>query len=96
MQPVKPVEKVYIDTSAFYALMDRSDQYHESAKALWPSLLEPHITLLTSNYVVSETMKLLQFGLGFEAASLWHRPCWGWWTCSGWIRTPTARDSNCG
>jgi len=32
---------------------------------------------MTSNYVVSETMKLLQFGLGFEAASLWHKAMLG-------------------
>ena len=25
------IEKVFIDTSAFYALMDRSDSYHQSA-----------------------------------------------------------------
>jgi len=74
---MKPVEKVYIDTSAFYALMDRSDQHHEAAKALWPSLLENHITLLTSSYVVAETMNLMQHRLGFEAASLWHKAMLG-------------------
>ena len=68
---------IYIDTSAFYALMDRSDLHHQPAKALWPFLLENHITLLTCNYVVAETMKLLQFGLGFEAASLWHKAMLG-------------------
>lgn len=69
MQP----ERIYIDTSAFYALIDRSDRHHESAKELWPSLLDKPTTLLTSSYVVAETMSLLQYRLGFAAASLWHR-----------------------
>lgn len=70
-------EKIYIDTSAFYALMDRADLYHESAKALWPSLLEDPIRLFTSSYVVSETMALIQHRLGFEAADLWYKDILG-------------------
>jgi predicted nucleic acid-binding protein len=63
--------KIYVDTSAFYALLDRSDRYHSQASALWPDLLHDNITLLTSNYVVWETVGLLQKRIGFEAASLW-------------------------
>lgn len=70
-------EKIYVDTSAFYALIDRSDKYHEPAKELWPSLLESHVILVTSNYVVTETMSLLQWRLGFEAASLWYKAVLG-------------------
>jgi predicted nucleic acid-binding protein len=44
--------KIYVDTSAFYALIDRSDRYHEQASILWPKLLNDNITLVTSNYVV--------------------------------------------
>jgi uncharacterized protein len=66
-------ELVYVDTSAFYALLDRSDQYHERARNLWSSLLDDHIALVTSNYVVSETISLLQFRLGFNAARIWHK-----------------------
>ena len=71
------IEKIYVDTSAFYALLDRSDQYHEQAKHLWPSLLEDRISLLTSNYVVAESMSLIQYRLGFEAASLWYKDILG-------------------
>ena len=71
------VEKIYVDTSAFYALLDRSDQYHEQAKDLWPSLLEDHVALMTSNYVVSETISLLQYRLGFKAALIWYKDILG-------------------
>ena len=63
--------KIFADTSAFYALLDRSDKHHKAASALWPNLLDINITLLTTNYVVSETMALLQNRIGFEAANLW-------------------------
>ena len=69
--------KIYVDTSAFYALLDRSDRYHSKASALWPDLLHDNITLLTSNYVVWETVGLLQKRIGFEAASLWYKDILG-------------------
>ena len=63
--------KIFADTSAFYALLDRSDKHHKEASALWPDLLDINITLLTTNYVVSETIALLQNRIGFKAANLW-------------------------
>ena len=69
--------KVYVDTSAFYALIDRSDRYHAQASALWPDLLDDGIAMITSNYVVWETVGLLQKKIGFAAASLWHKDILG-------------------
>ncbi len=66
-------EKIFIDTSAFYALMDRSDSYHHSASKLWAHFLDRGYYLKTSNYVTVETLALLQNRLGFEAADLWSR-----------------------
>jgi predicted nucleic acid-binding protein len=75
--------KIYVDTSAFYALIDRSDRYHKQASALWPALLDDNVTLITSNYVVSETIELLQNRIGFKAAKLWYKDILGvldvWW-----------------
>jgi len=69
--------KTFVDTSAFYALMDRSDRNHGRAGKLWTVLLESGFALVTSNYVILETLALLQNRLGFEAASLWHRDVLG-------------------
>ena len=66
-------ERVFLDTSAFYALMDRSDSNHSQAAALWASLLEKDLYFCTGNYVIVETMALLQNRLGFEAANLCYR-----------------------
>lgn len=67
------IEKIYIDTSAFYALLDRADPYHKEASSLWVTLMDNNSTLVTSNYVVSETMKLLQKRIGFDAARAWYK-----------------------
>ena len=66
-------DAVYIDTSAFYALMDRSDRHHDQAGHIWPDLVENEKSLHTSNYVVVETTALLQNRLGLEAANLWYQ-----------------------
>jgi predicted nucleic acid-binding protein len=66
-------ESTFVDTSAFYALMDRSDQNHGDAARGWAFLLENDAELHTSNYVVVETFALLQSRLGFDAAKLWDR-----------------------
>ena len=70
-------ERVFADTSAFYALMDRSDNNYEKAAGLWKYFLEKDLYLTTSNYVIVETLALLQGRLGFEAASLWYRDVLG-------------------
>jgi uncharacterized protein len=67
------MSQIFIDTSAFYALLDRSDKYHKQASALWPDLLDENMDLVTTNYVAWETIGLLQNRIGFEAANLWCR-----------------------
>ncbi len=59
--------RIFIDTSAFYALLDRDDENHRKAKNVWADLLKNENTLITSNYVLVETFALLQHRLGIEA-----------------------------
>lgn len=58
---------VFVDTSAFYALLDREDANHNRAKAAWSELLRSGETLTTSNYVLVETSALVQRRLGLAA-----------------------------
>ncbi|MHB9026038.1 MAG: type II toxin-antitoxin system VapC family toxin [Armatimonadota bacterium] len=59
---------VFIDTSAFYALLVRADLYHLDAGKRWDSILDdPNIQLFTSNYIVVETSTLLRKRLGMDA-----------------------------
>lgn len=59
--------RVFIDTSAFYALLDRDDQSHEKARKAWIALLDSSSLCVTSNYVLVETFALLQSRIGVNA-----------------------------
>ncbi len=59
--------RVFIDTWAFYALLDRDDQSHQKAKNSWADLLNNDDTLVTNNYVLVETFALIQHRLGLDA-----------------------------
>lgn len=64
---------IFIDTSAFYALIDRLDLHHAEASDLWSSMLNQNDRLLTSNYVTMETLSLIQKRIGSDAAYVWYR-----------------------
>ena len=56
---------VFIDTSAFFAVLTKSDNQYADAAAYWKMLLEdPDMTLVTSNYIIVETCALLRNRLG--------------------------------
>ncbi|MBI3182297.1 MAG: PIN domain-containing protein [Myxococcales bacterium] len=59
--------KVFVDTSALYAILDRDDANHPSAKGALEDLLDADAVLMTSNYVLVETFALVQRRLGVEA-----------------------------
>lgn len=59
--------RTFIDTSAFYALLDRDDENHQKGKRAWSALVDPTKSLVTSNYVLLETFALLQSRLGLKA-----------------------------
>jgi predicted nucleic acid-binding protein len=58
---------IFIDTSAFYALIDRDDANHQKGKRAWIDILEAGHTLMTTNYILVETFALLQSRLGLDA-----------------------------
>jgi predicted nucleic acid-binding protein len=64
---------VFVDTSAFYAGLDRDDINHSRAKNAWTDLLAGETRLLTSNYVLLETSALVQKRLGPVALRLFYR-----------------------
>lgn len=58
---------VFVDTSALYALLDRDDANHAQARAAWLELRRQREPLVTHNYVLVETVALVQRRLGLEA-----------------------------
>jgi predicted nucleic acid-binding protein len=61
---------LFIDTSAFFALLDQDDDNHRRAAGAWGKILENGLRLITSNYIIVETVALLQSRLGIEAVRL--------------------------
>lgn len=59
---------IFLDTSAIYALADQADPRHVEAKERFETLLSLREVLLTHNYVLVESLALLQHRLGLAAA----------------------------
>ncbi len=60
--------RVFVDTSAFFAIMVRNDYMHVRARETFKRLLEGAAELYTTSYVVLETIALLQARVGLDAA----------------------------
>ena len=63
---------IFIDSSALYALVSANDPRHADALNAWNKALASNSTLITTNYVVTETSALAQGRLGFKACAGMH------------------------
>lgn len=59
---------IFIDTSAFLAIVKPEDVNHLPAKQQWKNLLNANKTLYTNNYVVVESIAIIQKRSGLSAA----------------------------
>jgi len=64
--------KIFVDTSAFLAILNIDDNNHSEARKLWNDLLYSEKILISSNYVLVESYSLIQRRLGVEAARTFH------------------------
>lgn len=62
---------LFVDSSAFYALIDRSDGNHRRAYALFRAAARQRRQLVTTNFVVAEAHALLLSRLGRALAARW-------------------------
>lgn len=61
----------FVDTSGFYAFLDREDPFHLQAKDLFLRAREEQWVLFTSSYAVHESWALIQARLGWGAVEDW-------------------------
>ena len=61
-----------VETSAFYALLDGDDACHARAEERWEKEPPGEGSLVTTNYIVLETMTLLKTRLGMDAVRSFH------------------------
>lgn len=62
------LEDIFVDTSAWIALVDKDDLHHKEAASSYPSLLKNHRNLITSNFVIAETYIIILNELGHKLA----------------------------
>lgn len=60
--------KVFVDTSAFYALASETDAAHRTAQGIHESLKREAAVLTTTSYILLESISLLQRRHGVAAA----------------------------
>ena len=58
---------IFIDTSAFLALIDSRDLFNARAKKCWGDLIPGDETFVTNNYVITESIALIQNRVGIPA-----------------------------
>jgi uncharacterized protein len=58
---------VYVDTSAFLAVLNADDRFHARARVRWEQLIESGQSMICNNYVLVETIAVLQNRLGMDA-----------------------------
>jgi predicted nucleic acid-binding protein len=57
--------KVFIDTSALYAIADKKDENHQESKTLYEKLLSKRVTFLITDYIIAECTTLIRRRLGY-------------------------------
>lgn len=58
---------VFVDTSGIFAFLVQDDEMHERAKAIFSGLALHQVSLLTSSYIIVETISLLQRRVGLDS-----------------------------
>lgn len=58
---------VFVDTSAFLAMLDRAQRRHDDVANAWRGVVAADRPLVTSNHVVVESFALLQRRVGMQA-----------------------------
>ncbi|MBI4550680.1 MAG: type II toxin-antitoxin system VapC family toxin [Candidatus Latescibacteria bacterium] len=59
---------IFVDTGAWIALSDKSDQYHRQAKAIYTRLKRRRARFVTTDYVIDETTTRLRYDSGHASA----------------------------
>ena len=68
------MNRLYVDTAGWMALADAKDPLHSASMQYRDTSLENGAILVTSNYILDETLTLIRMRLGIDAAEKWWHP----------------------
>lgn len=73
MQDLNPtgIHRLFVDTAGWMALVDATDHAHANARQIRDAWLRDGGVLITTDYVVDETLTLIRMRLGLRAAARW-------------------------
>ena len=73
MQDIRPTgaDRLFVDTAGWMALADSRDHAHAGARQVRDTHLIDGGILITTDYVVDETLTLIRVRLGLRAAAQW-------------------------
>ncbi|MFN2341150.1 MAG: PIN domain-containing protein, partial [Halanaerobium sp.] len=54
-------ENIFVDTSAWFSILSKSDKNHDKIKNIYQKLLENNNNLVLSNHVLGETFTLIRY-----------------------------------
>ncbi|MBM4045670.1 MAG: type II toxin-antitoxin system VapC family toxin [Planctomycetes bacterium] len=60
--------RVFVDTGGWYAVTSERDRHHEAGRLYYLNLLDEGAHLLTSDYVLDETLTRLRYDFGHAVA----------------------------
>jgi uncharacterized protein len=67
------VKALFVDTAGWMACADSADPAHARSRAARDSALEAGQSLITTDFIVDETLTLIRLRLGLDAAETWWR-----------------------
>ena len=59
---------IFVDTGAWIALLNQRDQYHDDAVVIYNGLKQQKARLLTTDYVIDETVTWLKYRSSHQVA----------------------------
>ena len=64
---------VFVDTAFFKALADEKDDFHQSAIKIFEKFKEEQSELITTNFILDETITLIRVRCGLERVRMFRR-----------------------
>lgn len=61
---------IFVDTGAWIAILNRRDQHHQEAATIYRNLQQQQIPLLTTDYVLDETITRLRYDATHSLAAM--------------------------